>query len=202
MVDYLALRWGRDDASDRGRLLSYLQAEEDAICGLHGWWFLEAAEDVTLVTGQQGYVLGGPGYIAENGVRWVEGGVLLRKLDPALFDRSLRDDGISGALAFWCEDTVDDETGAARILVWRLPEAGAGTLSVVRRGGGNVLVDDGEDSTSSRVPAAWRTALLWGAEALAARNDSQEEKAAEFLKRREEVLAALKMEDMKHGKRG
>jgi len=194
MVDFLVLRWGKNDAASRARLLGYLQAAEHTLCGLRAWWFLGAEEDIALTPGQSTYTLNHLGSI-----RWarVGNGEPLSQLAERDFSITLRPYVVSGVPKMWTE--ISPSGGNTRLEVWPVPDA-AGQLKVdVKLPGGNVL----EDSTASqsRIPPSWRMAVIYEAERLAALNDEQLATSQIYLGQRDQVLAALMLEDDEHRSR-
>lgn len=189
-LDFLVVRWNKDNSTERAKLLKWLQNAEDIIWNRSDWWF-NRGETTIAVVNATATAATGSGTAAVLDIL-DHNGRLLNHVPPETFRSIYRRDTSTGTPEVWTIDSRATATGYLTVRWWPVPDASR-TFTIVRKIVPATLTDSG--SSVSNIPREYRTAHLDYALMQMAINEGQVAEAERFNSLFEQTIAAMREED-------
>lgn len=189
-INYLVLRWKKDDATSRAKMLRWLQDAEDIIWNTDDWWFSRDEESLSWTTGNATYS-------SPSGTTKIlhvvdASGAALDRIPYPTFLSLYRSSTATGTPTVWTVDSRNPSTGVLTIRFWPKPDANT-SATLTRKIAQADLTDS--NTSVSNVPREYRNAHLYYALHLMALDEGQGPEAEVWKNRFDGVLVAMQREN-------
>lgn len=189
-INYLVLRWKKDDSASRAKMLRWLQDAEDIIWNTEDWWFSRDEEALSWTTGNATYS-------SPSGTTKVlhvvdATGASLDRIPYPTFLSLYRSSSATGTPSVWTVDQRNTSTGVLTLRFWPTP-SGNSSATLTRKIAQADLSDSG--SSVSNIPREYRNAHLYHALHLMALDEGQGQEAEIWKARFNEIIVAMQREN-------